>query len=121
MCGPTFAPSPLPRSPRPWLAAPTTCGHAGVSLWLAAGVPTPRVAERARHSVKLLLRLSAKCLGDDETIANTRIDAALRATPDASRSESPELRNQSPTKPDTAQTVRHPTHIPRRAAHRRSQ
>jgi len=95
--------------------------HAGVSLWLAAGVPTPRVAERARHSVKLLLRLSAKCLGDDETIANTRIDAALRATPDASRSESPELRNQSPTKPDTAQTVRHPTHIPRRAAHRRSQ
>jgi integrase len=51
--------------------------HAGVSLWLAAGVPAPRVAERAGHSVEVLLRLYAKCLGDDETIANTRIDLTL--------------------------------------------
>ena len=68
---------PLPRSPRPWQAAPTTLRHAGVSLWLAAGY-RPRVAERAGHSVEVLLRLYATCLGDDETIANTRIDAALR-------------------------------------------
>jgi integrase len=51
--------------------------HAGVSLPLAAGVPAPPVAERAGHSVEVLLHLYAKCL-DDETIANTRIDAALR-------------------------------------------
>ena len=52
--------------------------HAAVSLWLAAGVPAPRVAERAGHSVEVLLRVYAKCLDDDEDIANTRIDAALQ-------------------------------------------
>ena len=50
-------------------------GHAAVSLWLAAGVPPPRVAERAGHSVEVLLRVYAKCLDDGEEIANTRIDA----------------------------------------------
>jgi hypothetical protein len=49
-----------------------------VSLWLAAGVPPPRVAERAGHSVEVLLRVYAKCLDDGEDTANTRIDAALR-------------------------------------------
>ena len=42
-----------------------------------AGVPPPRVAERAGHSVEVLLRVYAKCLDDGEHIANTRIDAAL--------------------------------------------
>jgi hypothetical protein len=51
---------------------------AAVSLWLAAGVPPPRVAEPAGHSVEVLLRAYAKCLNDGEDIANTRIDAALR-------------------------------------------
>ena len=51
--------------------------HAGVSLWLAPGVPAPRVAERAGHSVEVLLGLYAKCLGDHETIANTQIDLTL--------------------------------------------
>ena len=52
--------------------------HAAVSLWLAAGVPPPRVAERAGHSVEVLLRVYAKCLDDGDDTANTRIDGALR-------------------------------------------
>jgi integrase len=52
--------------------------HAAVSLWLAAGVPAPRVAERAGRSVEVLLRVYAKCLDDGEEIVNTRIDAALQ-------------------------------------------
>ena len=42
------------------------------------GCLRPRVAERAGHSVEVLLRVYAKCLDDGEEIANTRIDAALR-------------------------------------------
>jgi hypothetical protein len=49
-----------------------------VSLWLNAGVPATDVAERAGHSVEVLLRVYAKCLDDGEDTANTRIDAALR-------------------------------------------
>ena len=37
-----------------------------------------QVAERAGHSVEVLLRVYAKCLDDGEDIANTRIDTALR-------------------------------------------
>ena len=52
--------------------------HAAVSLWLNAGVPAPQVAERAGHSVEVLLRVYAKCLDGGEKVANIRIDAALR-------------------------------------------
>jgi integrase len=62
----------------PLAGRPYDLRHAAVSLWLAAGVPPPRVAERAGHSVEVLLRVYAKCLDDGEGIANTRIDAALR-------------------------------------------
>jgi integrase len=62
----------------PLAGRPYDLRHAAVSLWLAAGVPPPRVAERAGHSVDVLLRVYAKCLDDGEDIANTRIDAALR-------------------------------------------
>ena len=62
----------------PLAGRPYDLRHAAVSLWLAAGVPSPRVAERAGHSVEVLLRVYAKCLDDGEDIANTRIDAALR-------------------------------------------
>ena len=62
----------------PLAGRPYDLRHAGVSLWLAAGVPAPRVAARAGHSVEVLLRVYAKCLDDGETIANARIDAALR-------------------------------------------
>ena len=62
----------------PLAGRPYDLRHAGVSLWLAAGVPAPRVAARAGHSVEVLLRVYAKCLDDGENIANSRIDAALR-------------------------------------------
>jgi integrase len=62
----------------PLAGRPYDLRHAAVSLWLTAGVPAPRVAERAGHSVEVLLRVYAKCLDDGDDIANTRIDAALR-------------------------------------------
>jgi integrase len=52
--------------------------HAAVSLWLNAGVPPQDVAERAGHSVDVLLRVYAKCLDGGETVANKRIATALR-------------------------------------------
>jgi integrase len=62
----------------PLAGRPYDLRHAAVSLWLNAGVPATEVAERAEHSVEVLLRVYAKCLDDSEGIANTRIDAALR-------------------------------------------
>ncbi len=62
----------------PLAGRPYDLRHAAVSLWLAAGVPPPRVAERAGHSVQVLLRVYVKCLDDGEDTANTRIDTALR-------------------------------------------
>ena len=53
--------------------------HAAVSFWLNAAVPATEVADRAGHSVEVLLRVYAKCLDDGEAVANKRIDAALRA------------------------------------------
>jgi integrase len=53
--------------------------HAGVSLWLNAGVPAPDVAERAGHSVDVLLKVYAKCLDGDRSTMNQRIEAALGA------------------------------------------
>jgi integrase len=61
----------------PLAGRPYDLRHAAVSLWLNAGVPPTRVAERAGHSVEVLLRVYAKCLDDGEAVANKRIDAAL--------------------------------------------
>jgi integrase len=61
----------------PLAARPYGLRHAAVSLWLNAGVPPTDVAERAGHSVQVLLRVYAKCLDDGEAVANKRIDAAL--------------------------------------------
>jgi integrase len=63
----------------PLAGRPYDLRHAAVSLWLAAGVPPPRVAERAGHSVEVLLRVYAKCLDDGDDTANTRIASALKA------------------------------------------
>jgi integrase len=63
----------------PLAGRPYDLRHAAVSLWLNAGVPATEVAERAGHSVEVLLRVYAKCLDDGESIANGRIDAALRS------------------------------------------
>ncbi|MGN9847298.1 hypothetical protein ACTMTI_55400 [Nonomuraea sp. H19] len=49
-----------------------------MSLWLNAGVHAPEVAERARHSVDVLLKVYAKCMGQRE-LANQRIEKALES------------------------------------------
>jgi integrase len=46
----------------PLAGRPYDLRHAAVSLWLNAGVPATEVAERAGHSVEVLLRVYAKCL-----------------------------------------------------------
>jgi hypothetical protein len=48
-----------------------------VSLWLNSGVPATEVAERAGHSVKVLLQVYAKCIVGQYDRANQRIDDAL--------------------------------------------
>jgi integrase len=61
----------------PLAKRPCDLRHATVSLWLNAGVPAPEVAERAGHSVDVLLRVYAKCIDGHQEIANRRIDDAL--------------------------------------------
>mgnify|MGYP002620877114 CR=1 FL=1 len=63
----------------PLARRPYDLRHAAVSLWLNAGVPAPEVAERAGHSVDVLLRVYAKCIDGQQEIANRRIDDALVA------------------------------------------
>ncbi|ETK34250.1 tyrosine-type recombinase/integrase [Microbispora sp. ATCC PTA-5024] len=63
----------------PLARRPYDLRHAAVSLWLNAGVSAPDVAERAGHSVDVLLRVYAKCLDGQQEIANRRIDDALAA------------------------------------------
>jgi integrase len=61
----------------PLAGRPYDLRHAAVSLWLNAGVPATQVAERAGHSVEVLLRVYAKCVDGGDKVANMRIDAAL--------------------------------------------
>jgi hypothetical protein len=61
----------------PLAGRPYDLRHAGVSLWLNAGVPAPDVAERAGNSVDVLLKVYAKCIDGDKAIMNQRIEAAL--------------------------------------------
>lgn len=61
----------------PLVARPYDLRHAAVSLWLNAGVPPTTIANRAGHSVDVLLRVYANCIDGDEEIANQRITAAL--------------------------------------------
>lgn len=65
----------------PLAGRPYDLRHAAVSLWLNAGVPATDVAERAGHSVEVLLRVYAKCLDEGTASANRRIEAALRQAP----------------------------------------
>ena len=63
----------------PLAKRPYDLRHAGVSLWLNAGVPAPDVAERAGHSVDVLLKVYAKCIDGNASTMNARIDIALAA------------------------------------------
>ncbi|GAB2443254.1 hypothetical protein GCM10027187_02290 [Streptosporangium sandarakinum] len=56
---PAFAPAQVAS---PLAHRPYDLRHAAVSLRLNAGVSAPDVAERAGHSVDVLLRVHAKCL-----------------------------------------------------------
>ena len=51
--------------------------HGAVSLWLNAGVPATEVAERAGHSVDVLLKIYATCIDGQEATVNRRIEDAL--------------------------------------------
>jgi integrase len=51
--------------------------HAAVSTWLKGGVPPTTVAEWARHSVEVLLRIYAKCLDGGDALVRRRVEAAL--------------------------------------------
>jgi len=53
--------------------------HGAVSLWLNGGVAVTEVANRAGHSIEVLLRVYAKCIDGGEEAANRRIDEALAA------------------------------------------
>jgi integrase len=63
----------------PLAGRPYDLRHAGVSLWLNAGVPATDVADRAGHSVDVLLKVYAKCLDGDRDRFNARIETALAA------------------------------------------
>jgi integrase len=61
----------------PLARRPYDLRHACVSTWLNAGVPAPQVAEWAGHSVDVLLKIYARCVEGQDTLAKTRIAAAL--------------------------------------------
>ncbi|MEU4411385.1 hypothetical protein AB0F88_43370 [Streptosporangium sp. NPDC023963] len=63
----------------PLARRPYDLRHAAVSLWLNAGISAPDAAERAGHSVDVLLRVYAKCLDGQKDAANKRIGDALIA------------------------------------------
>jgi integrase len=61
----------------PLAGRPYDLRHGAVSLWLNGGVAATEVANRAGHSVEVLLRVYAKCIDGGEEAANRRIDEAL--------------------------------------------
>lgn len=52
--------------------------HAGISLWITAGIPPAEAARRAGHSLAVLYRIYAKPLRGHQDGANQLIAAALR-------------------------------------------
>jgi integrase len=61
----------------PLARRPYDLRHACLSTWLNGGVPATQVAGWAGHSVEMLLRVYAKCLDGQHTIAKRRITDAL--------------------------------------------
>lgn len=56
------------------------CRHAAATTWLRAGVPLGEVARRLGHSVETLVSTYVGALEEDETLGNSRIEAALADT-----------------------------------------
>ncbi|ACU34561.1 tyrosine-type recombinase/integrase [Actinosynnema mirum] len=63
----------------PLAGRPYDLRHAAVSLWLNGGVPAPEVAERAGHSVDVLLKVYAKCIDGQRETVNRKIESLFRA------------------------------------------
>ena len=61
----------------PLAKRPYDLRHAALSTWLNAGVPPAEVAERAGHSIKVLLTVYAKCLHGQRDTFNAHIERAL--------------------------------------------
>jgi integrase len=58
----------------PLAGRPYDLRHAAVSLWLNGGVPATEVAERAGHSVDVLLKVYAKCIDGQRDTVNKTIE-----------------------------------------------
>jgi integrase len=65
----TYALTPA-QAASPLAGRPYDLRHAAVSLWLNRGVPAPEVAQRAGHSVDVLLKVYAKCIEGDRVKIN---------------------------------------------------
>ena len=63
----------------PLAQRPYDLRHAAVSTWLNGGVPAPRVAAWAGHSVDVLLRVYAKCIAGQDAAVRRRVEEALCA------------------------------------------
>ena len=61
----------------PLAGRPYDLRHAAVSLWLNRGVPAPDVAQRAGHSVDVLLKVYAKCIEGDRVKINNVVEDAF--------------------------------------------
>jgi hypothetical protein len=62
----------------PFAQVPYCLRHAGVSLWITAGIPPAEAARRAGHSLTVLYRTYAKPLRGHQHNANQLITAALQ-------------------------------------------
>jgi integrase len=72
---------PPPEVKTPLADVPYSLRHAGVSLWIEAGVDPVEVARRAGHSVAVLYRFYAKAIKGRQAEDNERISRALRKQP----------------------------------------
>ncbi len=72
----------------PLARRPYDLRHAGVSLWLNAGVAATEVARRAGHGVAVMLQVYANCIDGEERTYNERIERALNPVGGSPASES---------------------------------
>ena len=53
--------------------------HAALSLWLNAGAAPAQIAQRAGHSITMLLAVYTHCIDGQDDITNRQIERALHA------------------------------------------
>ena len=70
--GPAAAATPLARRPY-------DLRHAALSLWLNAGAAPAQIAQRAGHSITVLLAVYAHCIDGQDDITNRQIERTLNA------------------------------------------